>query len=221
MDLVEIQLREQLKLQSTINSTVDPNWAKAGYHWRLAMAMEGAELIEHYGWKWWKQQDKDTNQLRLELVDIWHFILSDALVRNNSDVDLTVHELDMHVRHPQTTVFVGYAARNLEAMDDVSLVRAFVALAMGDVVSHTAFVLMMKRFNLSFNQLHALYVAKNVLNIFRQKYGYKSGTYMKLWNGVEDNEVLFGLIQSKPDATSEQLLERLEVLYSQITKEAP
>lgn len=219
MDLVEAQLREQLKLQSAINSTVNPDWAKAGYHWPLAIAMEGAELIEHHGWKWWKRQDKDINQLKLELVDIWHFILSDALVRNDSNVDLALHELSMHMRHPQTAVFIGYAPRNLGTMDDVSLVRAFVALAMGDIISHTAFALMTKRFDLSFDQLHTLYIAKNVLNIFRQEHGYKDGTYKKVWRGIEDNDVLTNLIQTMPNASPRWLLERLEVLYSRITKE--
>ena len=32
-----------------------------------------------------------------------------------------------------------------------------------------------------------LYRAKNVLNAFRQKNGYKQGTYVKIWGEDEDN----------------------------------
>ena len=37
------------------------------------------ELLDHFGWKWWKLQPGDLDQVRLELVDIWHFGLSDLL----------------------------------------------------------------------------------------------------------------------------------------------
>lgn len=34
------------------------------------------------------------------------------------------------------------------------------------------------------------YTGKNVLNVFRQDHGYKAGTYIKVWDGREDNEHL-------------------------------
>ena len=49
-----------------------------------AVAIEGAEAIEHHGWKWWKNR-KDLAQLQMELIDIWHFLLSELLLRNDGD----------------------------------------------------------------------------------------------------------------------------------------
>jgi hypothetical protein len=47
-----------------------------------------------------------------------------------------------------------------------------------------------------FDDLYRSYVAKNVLNMFRQDHGYKRGDYIKVWDGQEDNEVLAELITS-------------------------
>jgi hypothetical protein len=38
-------------------------------------------------------------------------------------------------------------------------------------------------------------VGKNVLNIFRQDHGYKSGSYINIWNGREDNEHLIEVLE--------------------------
>ena len=40
------------------------------------------------------------------------------------------------------------------------------------------------------NELFRQYVGKNTLNFFRQDHGYKEGSYIKVWHGEEDNEVL-------------------------------
>ena len=74
-----------LALQANMNAKVDPNWITARYPYLRAVAIEGAEAIEHHGWKWWKKQDKDLSQLQMELVDIWHFILSEILLRNDDN----------------------------------------------------------------------------------------------------------------------------------------
>jgi len=54
---------------------------------------------------------------------------------------------------------------------------------------------MMSSVNLSFDELFSRYVAKNVLNIFRQDHGYKDGTYVKTWQGREDNEHLMDILE--------------------------
>jgi hypothetical protein len=47
---------------------------------------------------------------------------------------------------------------------------------------------------LDFDSLYTAYVGKNVLNFFRQDNGYKDGTYVKNWDGREDNEHLSELV---------------------------
>ncbi len=56
---------------------------------------------------------------------------------------------------------------------------------------------------MSADELYRQYVGKNVLNFFRQDNGYKEGTYVKVWEGREDNEhlveVMDALDLTKPE----------------------
>ena len=66
-------LEDMAALQAEHNSAVDPAWRTAGLAYYRAIWVECAELLDHFGWKWWKHQVCDEPQVRLELVDIWHF----------------------------------------------------------------------------------------------------------------------------------------------------
>jgi len=50
--------------------------------------------------------------------------------------------------------------------------------------------------DLCFDDLYRRYVGKNVLNFFRQDHGYKEGSYVKVWNGREDNEHLVDIVSA-------------------------
>jgi hypothetical protein len=62
-------------------------------------------------------------------------------------------------------------------------------------------------------ELYKRYVVKNQLNTFRQDHGYKEGTYVKIWDAVEDNVVAFNIMDEHPDLTPEQLYKKLEAEY--------
>jgi hypothetical protein len=47
---------------------------------------------------------------------------------------------------------------------------------------------------MDFDQLYRSYVGKNVLNFFRQDHGYQDGSYIKVWEGREDNEHLVEIV---------------------------
>jgi hypothetical protein len=57
------------------------------------------------------------------------------------------------------------------------------------------FTALMQACNLSVEEQYRHYVGKNVLNFFRQDHGYKEGSYLKLWEGREDNEHLAELME--------------------------
>ena len=65
-----------LELQDGMNTKVNPDWRNAGNEWYRAIWMEASEMLEHHGWKWWKKQEPDDMQVKLEVVDIVHFALS-------------------------------------------------------------------------------------------------------------------------------------------------
>ncbi|SFV84938.1 Dimeric dUTPase [hydrothermal vent metagenome] len=66
-------------------------------------------------------------------------------------------------------------------------------------------------------ELYARYVVKNQLNTFRQDHGYKDGSYIKIWDAVEDNVIAFNIMDEHPDFTPEQLYKKLEEEYKLVS----
>ncbi len=73
------KIAEMLGMQNQLNTQIHPDWKNQNYDWNRAIWIECAELMDKIGWKWWKHQEIDRDQAVLELVDIWHFILSEAI----------------------------------------------------------------------------------------------------------------------------------------------
>jgi dimeric dUTPase (all-alpha-NTP-PPase superfamily) len=172
-----------LDLQDAMNTRVHSDWRQQGFEWYRAIWIECAELMDHYGWKWWKKQTPDIDQVKLEVIDIWHFGLSMLLV-NNTSATMIEEQLSS-------------AFKKESANDFLESVELFA----GDVlVSKTfsieKFTCMLTASGMSFDELYTGYVGKNVLNFFRQDHGYKEGTYHKLWGGKEDNEHLVELVNT-------------------------
>ena len=78
------QIKEMLNLQDKINEKVHADWKTQNFEWYRAIWVECAELLDHHGWKWWKKQRPNRDQMLLELIDIWHFGLSSLLVKNSN-----------------------------------------------------------------------------------------------------------------------------------------
>jgi hypothetical protein len=79
---------------------------------------------------------------------------------------------------------------------------------------------LMRACDLSADALYRHYVGKNVLNFFRQDHGYKDGTYVKEWQGREDNEHLSELLESLDAAAAgfpEAVYEALASRYADVT----
>lgn len=173
-----------LEMQHAMNSKINPGWKQAGSEWYRAIWVECAELLDHYGWKWWKYQQPDMDQVKLEIVDIWHFVMSDLLQDGLSD--------DALARQIQSQLGVAVTADGIaDAIEKLALKALQTRRA--DV---SAFAVVMQQVNLSFDELFKAYVGKNVLNVFRQDHGYKDGTYMKIWGEHEDNVHLNAIMAS-------------------------
>ena len=198
-------LHTMAEMQELHNRQVHPDWREKEYEYYRAIWVECAELLDHYGWKWWKKQNSDLAQVKLEIVDIWHFGLSD-LLRAGTLSDDCVQLLAAQKLNAEPDSAVFRAA--VETLAQVSLTeRAFVI---------EAFAAVMASLPLSFNELFELYVGKNVLNNFRQNHGYKTGEYVKVWSGREDNEHLvevLGELECLPDAVPAEIYTALEARY--------
>lgn len=195
-------LREQastmLSLQMSMNAKVDPDWLAARYPYLRAVAIEGAEAIEHHGWKWWKKQEKDLPQLQMELIDIWHFILSEILLRNSGNVDASLAALMMLLDSANTQKIIDFDDQqySIDELDLLTKLELLIALSVVRRIELSLFQSIMSKCQIGWLDLYRQYVGKNVLNMFRQDHGYKDGSYQKIWNGREDNEYLVEIIGS-------------------------
>ena len=79
------------------------------------------------------------------------------------------------------------------------------------------FINLCNEFGLTFDELQKLYIGKNALNEFRQLNGYKDGTYIKIWNGKEDNVIMQEILLKLEDINYDKVLKILENKYSEIT----
>jgi dimeric dUTPase (all-alpha-NTP-PPase superfamily) len=204
-------LRTMAEMQETHNQHVHPDWRTNDYEYYRAIWVECAELLDHFGWKWWKQQQADIDQVKLEIVDIWHFALSDLL-----RADLLTEELATPLFFEVGTLDVEGTALGADRF------RAAVETLAESILTERRFLIepfaqLMRALPMGFQELFEIYVGKNVLNNFRQDHGYKTGEYQKLWNGREDNEHLVEILRELsclPDDIPAELYKALESRYS-------
>lgn len=175
---MQTPIASMLTLQDQMNTKVHPDWRTQQFAWYRAIWVECAELMDHYGWKWWKKQTPDWAQVHLELIDIWHFGLSDLLQHNANDEALVARIAALF----DAPAVVGEFREELEVfVASVTNRKCF---------DGPAFVRVMRAAELTFDALYSGYIGKNVLNFFRQDHGYQDGSYQKVWQGREDNEHL-------------------------------
>ena len=192
------KIKEMLDLQNKINEKVHPHWREQNFEWYRAIWVECAELLDHYGWKWWKKQSPNQAQIELELVDIWHFGLS--ILLSNYDIEKSISLISEGMIDQRGS---GKFRENLEDFTSNTLqTRRFDLKRFNQVMNDVG---------LTFEKLYVGYISKNVLNSFRQDKGYQAGTYIKDWGGIEDNEYLIRLA-SKMDPKSENFSSELYTL---------
>ena len=181
-----------LALQAAMNAKVDPNWVSARYPYMRAVVIEAAEAIEHHGWKWWKKQDKDLAQLQMELIDIWHFLLSEILLNEQGSETAAQPKLTAQLSAIDLSGIIEFDGKQYElsSLDLLNQLELLIALSAARKIELSVFAAIMENCELDWTELYCQYVGKNVLNFFRQDHGYQEGTYQKMWNGREDNEYL-------------------------------
>jgi len=173
-----------LEMQNAMNTKVHEQWFTQGFEWYRAIWVECAEMLDHHGWKWWKKQTPDTEQVILELVDIFHFGLSLRIDGKTSYEDLA-KQLEAELSNAQ------------QADDFKQTLEILAASAVADkTFNAAAFAGCMAQMGMDIDDLYRGYVGKNTLNFFRQDHGYKDGSYIKEWNGQEDNEHLVEVVKS-------------------------
>lgn len=178
MTSIQDKLVNMLTLQNEMNLEVHKDWINQGFAWHRAIWIEASEMLEHYGWKWWKHQQPDLAQVKLEVIDIVHFCLSMELEKGRSLEDIA-RSISEDFASPEST-------------DEIRTTIELLALeTLRDKQAHFSIIAgLMRHLAMDFDELYKKYIGKNMLNNFRQEHGYKQGDYVKIWNGREDNEHL-------------------------------
>lgn len=217
--LSDQQAKTMLTLQSAMNAKVDPNWVARRYPYMRAVLIEAAEAIEHHGWKWWKKQEKDLPQLQMELIDIWHFLLSQILLNEGGSETAALLKLKEQLGALENSNHVNFDGKsyNLGTMGLLEQIELLIGISAARRIELSVFASIMSNCEMCWTKLYCQYVGKNVLNFFRQDHGYKDGSYQKLWNGREDNEYLVEVMADLDSSDAEYQ----DKLYSALSNHYP
>lgn len=206
-------------LQDVLNEYITTDWKnkRSELDFMIASHMEMSELIDteykdengvkhNTSWKWWKNQDssietaKKVNwnklhpavlaNIKIELTDLVFFTLSQKILNDHTDPDIFVPSSDNDWLN-----FMSITANNL-----LQRPGAAMSLILGLAEK------------LNFN-VAAYYCSKHLLNYYRQLDGYQDGTYVKVNDGVEDNELLHDIIEG---ITLEDIEDDFESTYNLI-----
>lgn len=216
----EEMMAEMLAIQNSVNSNVDVNWKNLNREWYRASWIETAELMDSLDWRWWKNQEDDLDNARIEAVDIWHFILAKCIECNVTAEVIRSH-WSLNVTNEGRLIAIDRLAFTLlkmkfEGGSIISVIEVF-----SQVCNHL---------NLSIKEIYIFYIGKATLNNFRQNNGYKEGTYVKEWprykqdgsqeiEELQDNvyltEILEGYLgeETLPDNLQFIIYSKLEELY--------
>lgn len=222
-------LKEMFALQQKLNDETNGKGWESGYtkndkliNWKRCIYMECAELIDSFAWKHWKsiEAPTDWDNVKVEIVDIWHFIMSLMLEHYKNDHLGDIDKIADDI--VETKIFKTFCSSpavinekcDLEIVNDVEkimhLATGFKPDLCDEILNYYFDVSLKCGVNL--HELYRFYVAKNILNKFRQDNGYKEGTYKKIWNGKEDNEVMIALLE-EPNQSIEEIYKKLENIY--------
>lgn len=220
---------QMINMQQSLNdATAGKGW-ESGYaangkliSWRRCIYMECAELIDSFSWKHWKNVNAkaDEENILIEVVDIWHFVLSLMLaqyhlrgltdpVKLANDI-ASSRDFNTFCKEPR-----DIQSENVyEILNDIEKLIHECSGFSFDVfaILHSYFTVALKC-GVNLERLFNGYVGKNVLNSFRQKHGYKEGTYIKTWNGKEDNEILSQILAQK--------IQNIDEIYSELERLYP
>lgn len=221
--LTQAQFEEMWKLQDSLNTvTSGADWKEKNQNWNLAIKSEVMEFFDYVGWKWWKEPSKTKKpsdmQARLELVDIWHFLLSSIEEKATKlyGSETAYKQLSHHL------TLQGKPAPTVGCLEELDTYRT----SNWDKVFYLSLVI--EACEWTWEELYKAYIGKVALNNFRQANGYKEGTYQKLWAPAytdknpsseprEDNyflELAMKIATEEDSLTYDRVYDLLQIVYN-------
>lgn len=178
-----------VELQHQFNKQVAEDYLSKNFNWNSAIIAESGELLDSLGYKWWKKQIPDMENVKVEAIDLLHFVISEA-IQSYYDCDICKKETfientinDFKDYFEEHSIYDGFGCNKTEQL-----------ISHLNYDNYDRFFIMkqiFKQLNMSNEDVYIAYIVKNCLNKFRQDNGYKDGSYIKDWNGREDNVVAY------------------------------
>lgn len=229
MDKILLMLQLQAQLNDATNGE---KWTKGvtkngkEINWKRCIYMECAEMIDSFSWKHWKSihQEPDWENLQIEVIDVWHFIMSLAIENYSQTLRGQIEDLAINISSLESFAAIDTKNELFGSQKDIIKKVEDIMLA---VLSHdeldldalvTDFFDLALMSGLDLETLYRLYVGKNILNQFRQDNGYKDGSYIKVWDGEEDNVVMKRIWEENGDIKPDTLYKEMTKLYLALTK---
>ncbi len=230
----EQMLKTMFEMQQTLNDDTNGKDWENGYNkydriisWKRCIYMECTELIDSFTWKHWKNINGSPNwqNIQIEVIDIWHFIMSLALEYYHNNKIGGIDEIVSYIMDNKSFKMFCKEPKNIKnvnQMEVINQVERIIHITSG--VHNNPFEMILSEYftvahscGLNLHSLYKVYIGKNVLNGFRQNNGYKEGTYKKLWGKVEDNVIMNKIINENPKISPDELYKSLEKEYSKIS----
>ena len=222
-----------LQLQNQLNDATNGDKWTSGVtkngkiiNWGRCIYMECAEMIDSFSWKHWKNIDAkpDWDNLQIEVVDVWHFIISLGIENYSKTLRGNIEELAINISQMPSFAKIDLKSNEFSSQDEViakvenlmALVLSKEPLDLEALISEFFDLTIMS--GLDLETLYRLYVGKNILNQFRQDNGYKDGSYIKVWDGLEDNVIMKNIWENNSDIKPDALYKELSKLYLALNK---
>lgn len=206
--------------------------------WTRAIRMELIEALDSFQWKFWKSVTEnpqysitDIENLKVELVDIWHFMMSQRMTDSGIKTLEQLKSSSLPAYEFNTLASV-IDSGDIDQWSSEGIFRMLEKAVFNDqlIPSKTLFLAICYAFSNSpsskddpLGSFYRSYITKATLNLFRAEHGYAEGEYEKQWvfNGQvnEDNIVAYQLsltLQKVGKFNSESLYDHLEDVYKKM-----
>ncbi len=228
---MKAEILDMFQLQEDLNKKINPNWReeRTKEDFIRATWIECAELVDSLPWKWWKKQEPDMENVQIEVVDIWHFVMSYILldykdigeVIDSEEVNYFLKGINEDFHNIDISgEYINHYLGETDKYKKIIFLGERVAegFLKNNSIEGTFFFGLLVKNTISFKNLYLLYIGKNVLNHIRQEMGYNEGTYKKSIEGMEDNQYLFKIVQEVNN--KEELENKIREAFKKLHQEA-
>lgn len=180
------RVKEMFQIQNTLNgNSYSTVWLKKGateeFDYAMAAGDEAHEYARSLPFEWWKKNAPDRQNQVTEIVDAWHFVMSQLIIDHGGNTEQAATEASE-----------SFHSWDIDPMTEKKATKLFVACMYlhnsGFTSPETyadAFWAWCHAADVGFDLLYGRYIAKATLNKFRVDNGYREGKYSKIWH-IED-----------------------------------